>query len=57
MTTRTYGILASVLGTAIGAWWWTRQRVAQNRVHVRDNGTVIYQNTPTPSDFSGEGVI
>ena len=54
LTTRTYGILAGVLGSALGAWWYSRRRTASNG--TPDRGTVIYDNTPTASDFS-EGLI
>ena len=58
MTTRTYGILAGVLGSALGAWWYARRRTStsgQTRVHER--GTTIFHNTPTPTPLSEEGVI
>jgi hypothetical protein len=49
---RTFGILAGVVGSAVGAWWWNRQRVAQESVRqltpARDHGTVIFHNTPQP---------
>jgi hypothetical protein len=49
VTKRTYGILAGVLGSAIGAWWWNRQLAAQSRTltPARERGTVIFDNTPT----------
>ena len=53
MTTRTYGILASVLGSALGAWWYSRRRVANRE--DRDTGTVIFDNTPTATPLSSEG--
>ena len=53
VSTRTYGILAGVIGSALGAWYWTRYR---NRTPEAARGTVIYDNTPTASDLS-EGII
>jgi hypothetical protein len=58
MNSRTYGILAGVLGSALGAWWYSRHRtVARNLTPARDHGTVILDNTPTASPASAEGVI
>jgi hypothetical protein len=49
---RTFGILASVVGSAMGAWWWNRQRMAlrndQRLTPAREHGTVIFHNTPQP---------
>jgi hypothetical protein len=50
---RTLGIMASVLGSALGAWWWTTQRRSRTYTSTasqRDRGTVIFDNTPTPGD-------
>ena len=47
---RTLGILAGVVGSAIGTWWWARQRTASSNARnmaAGDHGTVIYRNTPT----------
>lgn len=55
MSKRTYGILAGVIGSAVGAWWWSRQR--QLSPVARERGTVIFDNTPTATSLSGEGVI
>ncbi len=52
MTTRTYGILASVLGSALGAWWYSRRRGADSNP---DTGTVIFDNTPKATPMSTEG--
>jgi hypothetical protein len=44
------GILATAVGSALGAWWWARQRsFAANRhlTPARNRGTVIFDNTPT----------
>ena len=49
---RTFGILAGVVGSAVGAWLWNRQRMAlrndQHMTTARDHGTVIFHNTPRP---------
>jgi hypothetical protein len=49
---RTFGILAGFVGSAVGAWFWNRQRMAQRNVQqltqARDHGTVIFHNTPRP---------
>jgi len=50
---RTLGILASLVGSAIGAWWMMNQRRARNTAApstARDHGTVIFHNTPTAAD-------
>jgi hypothetical protein len=52
MTTRTYGLLASVRGSALGAWWYSRRRAANRD---EDTGTVIFDNTPTATPMSTEG--
>jgi hypothetical protein len=44
----------AVVGSALGAWWWTTQRRAR-AIHpaateARDHGTVIFHNTPVASD-------
>lgn len=57
MTRRTYGILAGMIGTAVGAWWWTRQRARVEAHPVHERGTTIFHNTPTPTPLSDEGVI
>lgn len=57
MTTRTYGILAGVLGSALGAWWYSRRRSALASTPRAGRGTVIYDNTPTATPLSSEGVI
>jgi hypothetical protein len=47
---RTLGIIASVVGSALGTWWWARQRTAGHArimASAGDRGTVIYRNTPT----------
>jgi hypothetical protein len=52
---RTYGILAGVIG--LGAWWWSRQHFSAARNAGNDRGRVIFDNTPTATPLSGEGVI
>lgn len=49
LSKRTYGILAGVIGSALGAWWYNRYR-SRGSMPVRDHGTVIFDNTPTASD-------
>ena len=49
MSTRTYGILAGVIGSALGAWWYNRYRMRSITPRI-DRGTVIFDNTPTASD-------
>lgn len=56
MTRRTYGILASVIGSALGAWWYRRRHSAAYG-SAADRGTVIYDNTPTATPLSSEGTI
>lgn len=53
MTNRTYGLLAGVIGSALGAWWFSRRRQASNDAHA-DRGTLIYDNTPTATPLSNE---
>jgi hypothetical protein len=57
MTARTYGILAGVLGSALGAWWYSRRRTLPASRTAAGRGTVIYDNTPTATPLSSEGVI
>jgi hypothetical protein len=54
---RTYGILAGVIGSAVGAWLWSRQRRNQTTGPVRERGTIIFDNTPTAAPVSAEGII
>jgi hypothetical protein len=44
MSTRTYALLA--IGSALGAWWWSRNRTSAYGPPARPRGTVIYDNTP-----------
>jgi len=45
--------MAGVVGSALGAWWWTTQRRSHSdlsKASRRERGTVVFDNTPTPSD-------
>jgi hypothetical protein len=58
MNTRTLGILATVVGSALGAWWWTtqqRSRATRQLAPARDHGRLIFDNTPTAAN--SEGII
>ena len=58
LSRRTYGILAGVIGSAVGAWWWSRQyALSVSADSDSSRGTVIFHNTPTPTPLSEEGVI
>jgi len=57
LSKRAYGVIAGVIGSAIGAWWYARQRAASMSAAEPDRGTVIFHNTPTPTPLSSEGVI
>jgi hypothetical protein len=59
VTIRTYSILASVIGSAVGAWWWNRQRMGRTAglTPAREHGTVIFDNTPTAADVNPEGIV
>jgi hypothetical protein len=56
MSRRTYGIIAGMVGSALGAWWYSRRRSASNG-SSRDRGTVIYHNTPSASPSATEGIV
>lgn len=49
MTRRTYAFLTGAIGSAITAWWWTRNHGRWTGAAARDRGTVIFDNTPTAS--------
>jgi hypothetical protein len=57
MNNRTFGILAGVIGSALGAWWYTRRQSATSTETLtapRPRGEVIFDNTPTAaSDAPG----
>ena len=58
MTTRTYGILAGVIGSALGCLWYSRRRALNApTTPARDRGVTIFHNTPAPTPLSEEGVI
>ena len=57
MSTRTYGILASVIGSALGAWLYARRRAAAPIQKPTERGRVIFDNTPTATPLSTEGII
>ena len=50
MTKRTWGILAGVAGSAIGAWYFRSRRGRRSLTPGREHGAVIFDNTPTASD-------
>jgi hypothetical protein len=54
MTTRTIGLLAGIVSSAVGAWYWTRHQAARREraglTPARERGTVIFDNTPTATD-------
>ena len=56
MNNRTYGILAGLIGSAVGAWWYSRYRQSSIDRLAHQRGTVIFDNTPAPTDLSNEGV-
>jgi hypothetical protein len=56
---RTLGILTTVLGSALGAWWWTNQRVSRRtarRVAAPARGTVIFENHAIASE-NADGLV
>lgn len=56
MNNRTYGILAGIIGSAVGAWWYSRYRQGSMDRVARERGTVIFDNTPAATPLSNEGV-
>ena len=48
MNNRTFGILAGVIGSALGAWWYSRRlsTPTQSLTPPRQRGEVIFDNTP-----------
>jgi len=57
MSRRTYGILAGVIGSALGAWWYSRRRALVAGRTNTDRGRVIFDNTPTATPLSTEGAV
>lgn len=50
MNNRTFGIIAGVVGSALGAWWYTNRRnntATDSLTAPRPRGEVIFDNTPT----------
>jgi hypothetical protein len=39
-----------MIGSALGAWWYSRYRSRAAMMPARERGTVIFDNTPTASD-------
>ncbi len=56
MSKRTYGILAGIIGTAMGTWWWRRRTRSEARPS-HERGTTIFDNTPSPTPLSEEGIF
>lgn len=56
MNNRTYGILAGLIGSAVASWWYSRYRQTSIERAVPERGTVIFDNTPTATPLSNEGV-
>ena len=56
MAKRTYGILAGIIGTAVGTWWW-RRRTREQAQRSHERGTTIFDNTPSPTALSEEGIF
>jgi hypothetical protein len=52
VTTRNVGMLLTVVGSALGAWWLVMQRARMARLETAQagRGTVIYHNRPEPSE-------
>jgi len=58
---RTWGFVAGVIGSALGAWYFgSARRFGRGRAQAqltpaREHGTVIFHNSPAPPD--GEGIL
>jgi hypothetical protein len=49
---RTLGIVMTMVGSALGAWWLaTQQRARRATSAAGDRGTVIFDNTPRAGDI------
>ena len=48
-----FGIVASLVGSAIGTWWLINQRRLRRAglPTPRDHGTVIFDNSPTAAEI------
>ena len=55
MSNRTYGVLAGLIG--VGAWLYSRRRGVPMSTPVHERGTVIFDNTPTATPLSADGVM
>jgi hypothetical protein len=54
VTKRTFGILTSLVGTAIGAWWVINQRRMRHAAALppaRDHETVVFDPIPSTVDI------
>lgn len=52
-TTRTIGLVASLVSSAVGAWYWIRhRRTSRSLTPAREHGTVILDTTPQASEQS-----
>jgi hypothetical protein len=54
MTSRKYAFLAGLIGSAVTAWWWNRNRGVRLSGGAHQRGTVIFDNTPSASPLSGD---
>lgn len=52
MNRRNVGLLLTILGSALGAWWMAQRArgVGPAGQQAHDRGTVIFDNTPHASD-------
>jgi hypothetical protein len=53
VSNRTLGLVMTVVGSALGAWWLASQRQSRTTVALtapREHGTVIFHNTPTAAE-------
>ena len=56
MNRRTYGWIAGVIGAGVGTWLWRRMMASRENSArrpeqpFRERGTVIFANTPKPSE-------
>jgi hypothetical protein len=52
VSNRTYGWVAGLIGAGFGAWWFRRMRTSSFPTveTFSDKGTVIFDNTPKPSE-------
>jgi hypothetical protein len=53
LVTRTIGLFAVLLGSAVAGWWWVRQCTREYNARLFGNvrrGTVIFSNTLTDAE-------